>query len=82
MSVEDFLDKCPNDVSFEKPFVIEWSETSRGFGQYQFYINPVDNKIHIDNEFDSKETIKRILCKMVDDAILDDQTFHEMKEIN
>jgi hypothetical protein len=47
-----------------------WSERGRGFGEYSFWQD--GKEIHCANEGDSKETIKRILCRMVDEAILDD----------
>jgi hypothetical protein len=53
------------------PIVINWSEKGRGFGEYVFWQQ--NGKIFCDNEFDSKKTIKRILCKMVDQAELRDK---------
>ena len=47
-----------------------WSERGRGYGEYAFWQD--GDKIHCANEGDSKETIKRVLCRMVDEAILDD----------
>jgi len=55
--------------------VIEWSEKGRGFGEYTFQI--IDGKMVCNNECDSKETVKRILCKMVDQC-----TFLEELESN
>lgn len=49
---------------------ISWSERGRGYGEYLFWQD--GDKIHCANENDSKETIKRVLCRMVDEAILDD----------
>lgn len=72
MSIQDFLDGCETSTEIDHRFIIIWSEKGRGFGQYDFYLGD-DNKIHIGNECDSKEAIKRILCRMVDDAILDDE---------
>jgi hypothetical protein len=72
MSIQDFLDRCEDSVDFAGDFTIMWSEKGRGFGQYCFYTG-TDGKIHIVNECDGKETIKRLLNKMVDEAILDDE---------
>lgn len=49
------------------PIIIQWQEQGRGFGEYTFWQK--DGKIYCDNEHDSKETVKRILCRMVDDSI-------------
>lgn len=46
--------------------IINWSEKGRGFGEYVFYQE--NGKIYCLNECDSKETVKRILCQMVDQA--------------
>ena len=43
---------------------IQWSEKGRGFGEYVFQL--IDGKMVCDNECDSRETVKRILCIMVD----------------
>jgi len=53
-------------AEFYSPIVIKWIETGRGFGEYVFFQK--DGKIHCFNEMDSKETVKRILCRMVDQA--------------
>jgi len=50
--------------------VINWSEKGRGFGQYCF--QKIGDKLICHNEYDSKETIKRILCLMVDQCELKD----------
>ena len=52
--------------SLYHPIVINWSEMGRGFGEYIFYQK--DGKIYCLNESDSKETVKRMLCKMVDQS--------------
>jgi len=44
--------------------LINWSEKGRGFGQYAFQI--IDDKMICNNEMDSKETVKRMLCVMID----------------
>jgi len=49
---------------------ISWSEKGRGFGGYVFQM--IDKKLVCHNECDSKETIKRVLCTMVDQCILRD----------
>jgi hypothetical protein len=47
---------------------ISWSEKGRGFGEYRFWQD--GDKIYLDSEHDSKNAVKRILCTMVDQAIL------------
>ena len=49
---------------------INWSEKGRGFGEYVFQM--MDGELVCHNECDSKETIKRVLCTMVDQCILKD----------
>lgn len=79
MSLQVLLDGFNDHVTVEGSLFIQWSERGRGFGEY--YIRQgTDGKIRIDNECDDKETIKRILCKTVGEAILDDLTFAEIKE--
>lgn len=51
--------------------VIEWSEKGRGFGEYAFQI--INDKMVCHNERDSRESVKRVLCQMVDDCIFDDE---------
>lgn len=47
--------------------IIQWAEKGRGFGEYVFYQE--DGKLYCKNECDSKETVKRIMTHMVDQAI-------------
>lgn len=44
--------------------VIQWSEKGRGFGEYTFQL--IDGKMVCHNECDSPESVKRVLCMMVD----------------
>lgn len=78
MSIQDFLDRCENSIDLAGEFTIVWSEKGRGFGQYHFYMD-AEGKIHIGNECDGKNTIKRILNRMVDEAILDDEPFRKQE---
>jgi hypothetical protein len=45
---------------------LAWSAKGIGFGQVVFYEQ--NGKLMCDNELMSKEFIKRMLCKMVDDC--------------
>ena len=51
-----------------------WSKKGLGFGQLYFYFKEVDGQkvLHCDNECMSKETVKAILCSMVDNAVFDE----------
>ncbi|RWZ87228.1 MAG: hypothetical protein EO766_11930 [Hydrotalea sp. AMD] len=78
MSLQDFLNSFDNTQSLHTSFTICWTEHGRGFGQYRFYVSE-DGKVHIDNECDGKESIKRIVCRLIDEAVLDDIPFAELK---
>lgn len=78
MSIQDFLNQFEDGADIHAPFTILWTEHGRGFGQYHFYTDEEGN-IHIDNECDSRESIKRIMCRLIDNAILDDVPFSERK---
>lgn len=43
-----------------------WSERGRGFGEYQIWED--NGKIMLDTECDSKESVKKVLCRMIDQA--------------
>lgn len=49
-----------------------WSETGTGFGELTFYTTAEDDDLHCSNEAMSKEWIKKMLCQMVDECVLDD----------
>lgn len=55
----------------EHGFCVCWQTVSAGFGTFDFYFGK-DSKVHCDNERLSKDFIKKTLCKLVDDTILDD----------
>lgn len=46
-----------------------WSNSSQGFGSIAFYIK--DGIPYISNELIGRQQIKDMLCKMVDNCILD-----------
>lgn len=78
MNTDKFIDKVDelfdmlNDhcglVNNTKAY-FNWAMKGVGFGEFVFYEK--DGIIHIDNECMGKDFIKKALCKMVDDAILD-----------
>jgi hypothetical protein len=59
-----------NPVEHPQHFAVQWEISNFGFGMFYFYVK--DGKVHCDNETMSKDTIKEVLCKMVDDCVLDD----------
>ena len=71
MSLKNFMDSCPNEASLMNSFDIRWSVKGVGFGSYFFRVVD-EGDVHIANEGMGKESIKKVLCQMVDDAILDD----------
>ena len=70
MSIKDFLENLPDSVELENEFVLQWSMPEVGFGQFRFYTK--DNVVYCDNECMSKEFIKKILCHMIDNCVLED----------
>ena len=50
----------------EKGFTIRWATPNVGFGQFYFWHD--GEKVQIASEHMGKEFIKKVLCKMVDDA--------------
>jgi hypothetical protein len=49
---------------------IKWAMRGFGFGELTFWME--DGKLHCDNECMSRETVKKILCLMADQAVLRD----------
>jgi hypothetical protein len=52
---------------------IKWSEKGRGFGEYHFFKK--DGVVYCSNECDSRETVKRILCTLVDQSVFTDEVY-------
>lgn len=65
---EKILSEVPTCVRVPDPIAIQWNEKGTGFGEIVFYEK--DGKIHCDNEMMSKDFIRYILLKLVDDAVL------------
>lgn len=70
MSLQDMFEKISDSVEIS-PFTVFWSMKGVGWGQYNFYMDE-NNIVHIQNECMSRESIKKVLCMMVDEAVLDD----------
>ncbi len=86
--LQKILDSFPNSGCME-PFDndsyagirICWSETGCGFGEYTFSINKKTGEFNLDNECMRKETVTRIIDRIIDedpDAVK--QMFHAMIE--
>ena len=45
---------------------IDWGWTHKGFGQLRVYINKTDGKIHIDDEYIRRESVRKILHAFAD----------------
>jgi hypothetical protein len=61
-------------------FTVAWEAKDIGFGQFYFYKDEVDGKVHCGNEIMSRDFIKKMLCKMVDECILDEPRNKETGE--
>ena len=66
MSVQNFLDECPNYSDITETTVIVWGRPGVGFGEVVFYKE--DGALKCDNEGMSPEFIKEVLCDLVDKA--------------
>lgn len=49
---------------------VDWQTVSAGFGMLYIYRGK-DGKVHIDTENMSAEFVKAVLCKLVDEAVLE-----------
>ena len=66
------------DGKTKKYFIISWAEKGRGFGEYVFWKD--GDKMIIDNECDSRESIKRVMCNLIDNCELADEK-HNNREV-
>lgn len=55
----------------EAPFVIRWGTPGVGFGEFRFWHDNM--RVLMTSERMSKDFVKAVLCKMVDDAEIWDQ---------
>jgi hypothetical protein len=71
MSIRDFLNACPSAVTIYdyETVIIQWSTPGVGFGEYTFHYK--DGLLHLESEGMSKDAVKEVLCRMVDEAIID-----------
>lgn len=73
MGVQNFFDSCKDIANKgDGQLVLYWSKKGVGFGQYFIYTDD-DGFIHIDSECMNRESVKKIVCMMIDQAIFDDE---------
>lgn len=75
-AIQRVLDGTPNYAGPDGEFTLCWGETGVGFGEAVFYWSNHEEggpmKLYCENECMGKEFIKRMLCRMVDDATFKD----------
>lgn len=71
MSLQDFFDKFEDDCHPIEPVTFSWASKGSGFGQMYFYVNKDDGYVHCENETMGRGFLKRMLCQMVDNCVLD-----------
>jgi hypothetical protein len=67
-----------NGTTCQNVFEISWGEKGRGFGTYSF-IQDMKGKWTIDNECDGRDSIKRVMGRLIDSLPLRDKTWDEMR---
>lgn len=70
MSLENFFNSFTDSCEPNGHAEFNWSAKGRGFGSMYFYMDK-DGYVHCENEIMSREFIKEMLCKMVDNCVLD-----------
>lgn len=71
-TIQEMFDSMENTCVPCNGVQFDWSATGVGFGQFYFYEGD-GGKLHCSNETMGKDFIKKMLCQMVDDCVLDDQ---------
>ena len=72
MSIQKWFDSMEDGCTPSGHTYFNWSAKGCGFGQLSFYTKEGDNTIYCNNEMMSKEFVKKMLCQMVDDAVMND----------
>lgn len=67
--LEDSCGPWSDDSIMEQVAAFSWTAKGIGFGTFTFYTD-TKGRLHCDNETMGRDFIKRMLNKMVDDAIL------------
>lgn len=71
MSLDNFFNSLEDRCEPAGFADYKWSAKGRGFGGFYFYVDKKDGYVHCDNEIMSREFLKDMLCKMVDNCVLD-----------
>jgi hypothetical protein len=71
MSLQTFFDSFGNECTPVGTADFQWSATGVGFGGMYFYFDEKDGYVHCSNEIMGREFIKKMLCQMVDNCVLD-----------
>lgn len=69
MALHEMFEKIEDNCTPDRCTVFNWQAKSVGFGQFYFSTEK-DGTVHCDNEGMSKAFIKRMLCQMVDNAVM------------
>ena len=70
MSLPEWFDTFEDGCYPTDAIQFNWHAKGIGFGSMYFYQGE-DGKVHCDNEMMGKAFLKNMLCKMVDDCVLD-----------
>ena len=65
------FNQYPDEISVPTRFQVAWSKPGVGFGQFEFYEK--DGVLYCDNETMNREFIKKVLCDMVDQSVLESE---------
>ena len=71
MSLKEFFDSFDDCCTPTGMASFEWSAKGCGFGGMYFYFDEKDSYVHCENEIMGREFLKRMLCNMVDNCVLD-----------
>jgi hypothetical protein len=70
MSLKEFFDSFEDSCEPGGTAHFRWSAKGCGFGEMYFYLDKSDGYVHCDNELMGREFLKEMLCKMVDNCVL------------
>ncbi len=72
MSLETFFEQFKDTCVPTEGVDFQWSAKGIGFGGMYFYLDKKDGYVHCSNESMSRQFLKDMLCKMVDNCVLDE----------
>jgi hypothetical protein len=70
--MKEFLNSFNESCEPIGHITFRWSSKGVGFGTMSFYLDPKDGYVHCGNEIMSRQFLKDMLCKMVDNAVMDE----------